>query len=341
MDESVSYLLSVFTVLLFFVVVIGVPIFLIRFFIKRKKKNTNEVLAAQVLDENSVIEEHPNGPVGHEKEKLSLEDLSKEIIDFQISSFAEEELSEEFPDYSFIRGSHFRNLIDQDVLFEEAARLIVIHQQGSTSLIQRKFSIGYNRAGRLMDQLEAVGIVGATQGSLPREVFISDEYRLERLLNALNDGDNTSSFSPYSIAHDLRKEIRVKYKDSIALRKKEMEEEYWRMKKQIKEDEVERQKEVIRQEILEKERKRQLKREVRKELIESGHIQQNRRRESIPQDIQDKVWIRDGGKCVFCGSREHLEFDHIIPFSKGGSSTYRNIQLLCEKCNRQKSNNIG
>ncbi len=75
---------------------------------------------------------------------------------------------------------------DRDVLFEEAARLIVVHQQGSTSLIQRKFSIGYNRAGRLMDQLEAAGIVGGAQGSKPREVFIQDEYSLEKLLDSLN-----------------------------------------------------------------------------------------------------------------------------------------------------------
>ena len=72
---------------------------------------------------------------------------------------------------------------DRDPLFEEAARLIVIHQQGSTSLIQRKFAIGYNRAGRLMDQLEAVGIVGPTQGSKPRDVMIADEYSLEQKLS--------------------------------------------------------------------------------------------------------------------------------------------------------------
>ncbi len=77
------------------------------------------------------------------------------------------------------------DLNDRDPLFEEAARLIVVHQQGSTSLIQRKFSIGYNRAGRLMDQLEAAGIVGATQGSKPRDVFVADEYSLERLLATL------------------------------------------------------------------------------------------------------------------------------------------------------------
>ncbi len=74
---------------------------------------------------------------------------------------------------------------EKDVLFEEAARLIVVHQQGSTSLIQRKFSIGYNRAGRIMDQLEAAGIVGPVQGSKPRDVYIMDEYSLEKLLDSL------------------------------------------------------------------------------------------------------------------------------------------------------------
>ncbi len=82
-------------------------------------------------------------------------------------------------------GPGATDLSDKDPLFEEAARLIVVHQQGSTSLIQRKFSIGYNRAGRLMDQLEAAGIVGPVQGSKPREVFIADEYSLEKLLDSL------------------------------------------------------------------------------------------------------------------------------------------------------------
>lgn len=77
------------------------------------------------------------------------------------------------------------DLNDRDALFEEAARLIVVHQQGSTSLIQRKFSIGYNRAGRLMDQLEAARIVGPTQGSKPRDVLIMDEYSLEQKLSSL------------------------------------------------------------------------------------------------------------------------------------------------------------
>ena len=72
-----------------------------------------------------------------------------------------------------------------DPLFEDAARLIVLNQSGSTSLIQRKFAIGYNRAGRLMDQLEKAGVVGAAMGSKPREVMIQDEMSLNNLLNSL------------------------------------------------------------------------------------------------------------------------------------------------------------
>ena len=72
-----------------------------------------------------------------------------------------------------------------DPLFEEAARAIVVTQQGSTSMIQRRLSIGYNRAGRLMDQLEKAGIVGAAKGSKPREVLISDEVSLDNMLAVL------------------------------------------------------------------------------------------------------------------------------------------------------------
>ncbi len=73
-------------------------------------------------------------------------------------------------------------LDDKDPLFEEAAHLLVIHQQGSTSLIQRKFSIGYNRAGRIVDQLEAAGIIGPFEGSKARQVLVQDDIQLERIL---------------------------------------------------------------------------------------------------------------------------------------------------------------
>lgn len=72
-----------------------------------------------------------------------------------------------------------------DSMFEDAARLIVIHQQGSTSLIQRKFAIGYNRAGRIMDQLEKAGIVGPSEGSKPRQVLCIDENDLQSKISNL------------------------------------------------------------------------------------------------------------------------------------------------------------
>lgn len=63
-------------------------------------------------------------------------------------------------------------------------------------------------------------------------------------------------------------------------------------------------------------------------------------RPRIPEKVRIEVWRRDGGKCARCGSREKLEYDHIVPISKGGSNTARNIELLCEKHNRSKSNNV-
>jgi S-DNA-T family DNA segregation ATPase FtsK/SpoIIIE len=77
------------------------------------------------------------------------------------------------------------DLSERDSMFEEAARCIVLHQQGSTSLIQRKLKLGYNRSGRIVDQLERAGIVGPFQGSKQRDVLIPDEYQLEQLLNSL------------------------------------------------------------------------------------------------------------------------------------------------------------
>jgi len=71
------------------------------------------------------------------------------------------------------------------------------------------------------------------------------------------------------------------------------------------------------------------------------HVTQDRTaREKIPPTVRDQVWRRDRGQCSRCGSRERLEYDHIIPISKGGSSTARNVELLCESCNRQKGSSV-
>jgi S-DNA-T family DNA segregation ATPase FtsK/SpoIIIE len=88
----------------------------------------------------------------------------------------------EYVDEKEMEGKDF-DLADRDPLFEEAARLIVMNQLGSTSLIQRKMKLGYNRAGRLMDQLEAAGVVGPGMGSKPRDVLIKTEMELEQYLN--------------------------------------------------------------------------------------------------------------------------------------------------------------
>lgn len=85
------------------------------------------------------------------------------------------------------------DLSDRDPMFEDAARLVVMHQQGSTSLIQRKLKLGYNRVGRIVDQLEAAGIVGPFEGSKAREVLFPDEYSLEQFLDGLNNGGRVSN----------------------------------------------------------------------------------------------------------------------------------------------------
>jgi len=79
------------------------------------------------------------------------------------------------------------DLQKRDDLFEDAARIVIMNQQGSTSLIQRKLSIGYNRAGRIIDQLEAAGVVGPFEGSKARQVLIQDEMSLEQILRNIDE----------------------------------------------------------------------------------------------------------------------------------------------------------
>jgi DNA segregation ATPase FtsK/SpoIIIE, S-DNA-T family len=82
-------------------------------------------------------------------------------------------------------GNNDISIEDLDNVFEDAAKLIVSNQHGSTSLIQRKMQLGYNRAGRIMDQMEKLGIVGAAQGSKPREVLVYSMDELENILKSL------------------------------------------------------------------------------------------------------------------------------------------------------------
>jgi len=110
---------------------------------------------------------------------------------------------------------------------------------------------------------------------------------------------------------------------------------YERNKEQIEKDKV-------KAKLLEKKKKREIEKLALQELIDEGEIfPEANKRPPIPKDVVGTVWNRDGGKCVYCGSNENLHLDHIIPFSKGGDTSVENLQLLCQKCNLEKSNKIG
>lgn len=79
---------------------------------------------------------------------------------------------------------------------------------------------------------------------------------------------------------------------------------------------------------------------LKHKFSQAEKIEKQGNRETIPEEVRIAVWRRDSGKCSNCGSRENLEYDHIIPVSRGGNNTVRNIELLCEKCNRSKSDEI-
>jgi S-DNA-T family DNA segregation ATPase FtsK/SpoIIIE len=108
------------------------------------------------------------------------------IVDFigEQRGYPEAFLLPEYIDEKEMESRDF-DVNDKDSLFEDAARLIVSAQSGSTSLLQRRMKLGYNRAGRLMDQLEAAGIVGASQGSKVRDVLIKSDADLQQFLNGM------------------------------------------------------------------------------------------------------------------------------------------------------------
>lgn len=118
-----------------------------------------------------------------------------------------------------------------------------------------------------------------------------------------------------------------------------------KLQQQIKEKEITeaevREKEKIRQKLLKQKKQRELERKVQQEMIENGELaMEGTKRRHIPHSVVSEVYRRDGARCVICGSMENLQLDHIIPFSKGGADTAENLQILCQKCNLEKSNKI-
>lgn len=144
--------------------------------------------------------------------------------------------------------------------------------------------------------------------------------------------------SPVSGIFEFNNNKMIGYKEEICRIKK-----YPQEQKEIVISELEKQE--IKENVYKKERKKIIEREALDELIEEGKVfniytKKDGNRTTIPMDIANAVWNRDGGKCCMCGSRENLEFDHIIPISKGGATTFRNLQILCKNCNIRKSDNI-
>ncbi len=266
-------------------------------------------------------------------EQLESENYRSEPKLVELSEKEKADLLEEFihsQEYDFreyLSYSSYPIYFGLDSLFEDAAKLVVKKQQGSIALIQRTFSIGYNRAGRIIEQFEKFDIVGPFNEEGSREVFVKSESEL------------TAKFNEIAQRKKIVSDFFIEHFNEIEIEREKIE------KKIVAENEL-NEKESLKKQILDNERRKKLYNAAKKELIESGKLyaekkESGSKRESIPQDVMDKVWNRDGGKCVKCGSRENLEFDHIIPFSKGGATTYRNLQLLCKKCNLEKSNKIG
>lgn len=282
--------------------------------INQIEENSSQVSSA--TQENNIVE----------NQQVRIDQILNRSISLTLTETQKSELIEQLANENDSLDN-FKNKIN-DPMLEMAAMAIVKNQSGSTSLIQRRFNLGYNRAGRVMDSLEKLGIVGASIGGRPRDVLIKTEEQLQSFLKT------GMIYSKIDIDGFYQENKTV-----IDTRKLEI-------KQQAIDAQLKYEKNLIRASLLEQERKKNLHLEVYRELIEEGHIKRqisgnDSSRESIPQDVMDSVWNRDSGKCVKCGGQESLEFDHIIPFSKGGANTYRNLQILCKKCNIEKSNKIG
>jgi hypothetical protein len=114
--------------------------------------------------------------------------------------------------------------------------------------------------------------------------------------------------------------------------------QYWIFKDRFYWDNDELTAEEVRLLLLERERRRAKQIERARAHSEGLETPQ---RQSIPDEVKLFVWQRDGGKCIRCATDANLEFDHIIPLTMGGSNTARNIQLLCQDCNRAKGGNLA
>ena len=260
-----------------------------------------------------------------------IDSFSKSDFYFRIDKIKEEIYTKSIKDYEPLQLAINKYVIPTEY-FEYFASLVVSTQnlqlrRDSFEKGSLKYDIAiYNRNRfNYEDYFEYCGII------LKTDYFHVVAVKTQEQLNNIF----------YSIRNDTESYLQKNYYENFT----EIEEKRNTLLMKQRKEIIENEKQQIKEKLLEKERKKHLQRDVEKELIEQGLIFNDRKngetkREPIPKDIMNQVWNRDGGKCVQCGSQENLEFDHIIPFSKGGATTYRNLQLLCQKCNREKSNKI-
>ena len=167
----------------------------------------------------------------------------------------------------------------------------------------------------------------------------------EPLISLYFDEDNSLKFaecdldSPVTGIFEFDKKRFIAYGEIICKIRKYSKKEKAEVFRELEKD-------TIKENLLKREQKKKLEREALDELIAEGlifntYIDRMGNRDRIPNEVANAVWNRDGGKCCYCGSKENLEFDHIIPVSKGGATTFRNMQLLCKPCNIKKANKIG
>lgn len=147
---------------------------------------------------------------------------------------------------------------------------------------------------------------------------------------------------PSFVAADFKSGFRILKVDANRAAIEEFEREREEEGRRRKAEALQAEKRRIAENLKRKQEKYELEKIVRQELIDNGELFGDQpKRPPIPREVVDAVYRRDGGRCVYCGSTENLQIDHIIPFSKGGATTIENLQLLCQKCNLEKSNKIG
>jgi len=220
---------------------------------------------------------------------------------------------------------NFRTYYDE--LLPEAAKLVVEAQTGSTSILQRKLTLGYNRAGRIIDQLEQLQIVGPFLGSEPRKVQIKSKDELEKYLQLIY-----GSFKTYY--HENKPEI-----DALVRQLENAAEiETSRQKESERIKEIENQKLKLIEQNQKKAIKQEAFRQIISEILVARKIKdQNGNEILLPDELGIKVWQKYNGKLANCGIGEKVGVEPIILPFKSNDNSLANLQLLCNTCSVIKS----